>query len=71
MSFFPRPSHKGKAFHNTWWHLSIGLYGMFLEILGFKIVHYAQNVYPWQSLAGEEAGLPLGTIGAVRFEPVI
>jgi hypothetical protein len=44
----------------------IGLYGMFLEILGFKIVHYAQNDYPWQ-----KHFIHLGTVAAVRFEPAV
>jgi SAM-dependent methyltransferase len=65
MSLVPRPS-ASKGNHNTWWHLSIGLYGMFLEILGFKIVHYAQNDYPWQ-----KHFIHLGTVAAVRFEPAV
>jgi SAM-dependent methyltransferase len=71
MSFLPRPSHANNAPHNTWWHLSVGLYGMFLEILGFKIVHYAQNDYPWQNAVGVKTAFRLGTIGAVRFESVV
>jgi SAM-dependent methyltransferase len=75
MSFVPRPS-ASVGHHNTWWHLSLGFYGVILEILGFKIVHYAQNQYPWQNAtwqnAPEQHGLMrLGTIGATRFEPAI
>jgi SAM-dependent methyltransferase len=71
MSFFPRPSQRAtKSPQNTWWHLSIGLYGVFLEILGFKIVHYAQNDYPWLSATGEKGWSRLGTVGSTRFEPV-
>ena len=70
MSFIPRPGASNGP-HNTWWNLSIGLYGMFLEILGFKIVHYAQNDYPWQNAASESRIFRLGTVGAVRFEPAV
>jgi SAM-dependent methyltransferase len=71
MFFQPRPA-ASKGPHNTWWHLSIGLYAMFLEILGFKIVHYAQDNYPWRkNAAGEQYFFRLGTIVALRFEPVV
>jgi SAM-dependent methyltransferase len=66
MSFYPRPNSPSGP-HNTWWHLSLGLYGVFLEILGFKIVHYAQNDYPWR----QKYAMRLGTIGAARFEPAV
>jgi SAM-dependent methyltransferase len=67
MAFVARPGDRAvKGPRNTWWHLSIGLYGMFLEILGFKILHYAQNEYPWR-----DRTMALGTIRAVRIEPVV
>jgi hypothetical protein len=49
---------------------------MILEILGFKILHYAQNEYPWQNATWKDAPeqhgfLRLGTIGAARFEPAV
>jgi SAM-dependent methyltransferase len=57
--------------YNNWWNLSLGLYAMLLEILGFKIAAYAQNTYPWQNAAGEKRDFRLGTIGALRVEPVV
>jgi SAM-dependent methyltransferase len=72
MAFLGSPAKQpGMNNYNNWWNLSLGLYGMLLEILSFKIVHYAQNDYPWQNAAGVKRVCPLGTIGAVRFAPAV
>jgi len=57
--------------YNNWWHLSLGLYAVLLEILGFQMAYYKQNVYPWQNAAGLKRLMQGGTIGAVRVEPVV
>jgi SAM-dependent methyltransferase len=57
--------------YNTWWHYSPGLYRNILEILGFKLFHFKMGNYLWKSPEGLERVYQLGTIGAVRVEPVI
>jgi len=72
MMFAGRPVQvPGVNKYNNWWNLSLGLYAMLLEILGFQIGHYAQNDYPWQNAAGLKTVIRLETLGAVRVEPVV
>ena len=68
MMFHGRPGSGGP--HNTWWNLSAGLYETYLQILGLRIGHYAQNVYPWQDEGGRKLSVSLGTVVAERYEPV-
>ncbi len=57
--------------YNTWWNLSLGLYDILLQILGFKLFYYMQNQYPWQNAAGLKLVMRVGTLGAERIEPVV
>ena len=57
--------------YSGWWNLSIALYVNFLEILGFRTLFYVQNDYPWQNTKGAKRDMRLGTLVAVRQEPVV
>jgi SAM-dependent methyltransferase len=55
--------------NNTWWQYTTTLYRQILKILGFEILRFEENSYPWQNPAGLKHVYKLGTIVAQRVAP--
>ena len=55
--------------NNSWWHYSTTLYRQMIGILGFKVVHFEWNDYPWENAAGQKHVFKLGTLVADRIAP--
>ncbi|HUA53752.1 MAG TPA: hypothetical protein VMB81_16385 [Candidatus Sulfotelmatobacter sp.] len=64
--------HDNPAHHpnNTWWQYTTMLYSQILRILGFEIMRFEENSYPWRNPAGLSHVYKLGTLVAQRVEPV-
>ena len=57
--------------HNIWWQYTTALYRQVLKILGFEILRFEENDYPWQNADGLKHVYKLGTIVAQRVTPAI
>jgi len=65
--------HENPQLHpnNTWWQYTTTLYRQVLKILGFEVLRFEENAYPWENAAGAKHVYKLGTIVAQRVAPAL